>query len=346
MKRFGFIVVLSLVGIFFLWSGCSRSDPERILYAWGGQTMGTTYEVKIYFEELTEEDRFALQKKVEAELVAVNAAMSTWIQDSEISTFNQLPAGEEMQIGLRFQTVLQRSIDLNGLTEQAFDPTLSPLIDLWGFGAAKPLGAEPKKDQIEQALARMGMDKVVLEGNKLSKALDGVQINLSAIAKGYGVDQVAKVLEAEGITTLYVEIGGEVICRGKKPGNAFWHIGIQVPTPGAEISSQRIVKLYNKALATSGDYRNFHETEKGKRHHILDPRTGMPAGHSLASVSVVADDCMTADAVATALYVMGTEQGMNWLTLHPELNALFIDRTETGFKMTATQGFQTLMIEP
>jgi len=348
--------VKSLLRFYFLFwmclavclTSCGRKAPPRTTLSWRGKTMGTTYGVKVVTLDPDKVQLEKIQEEVEAELVAVNEAMSTWLPESEISRFNKMESGLDMEISGRFAQVMVVSEGISQLTGGAFDPTLGPLIDLWGFGAGEPRENDPSDEEIEAAMAKVGMAGLELTETSLLKKKAGIELNLSAVAKGYGVDQVASVLETYGHRNYYVEIGGEVRCEGLNESGVPWNIGIQVPVAESGMQSHRIVSVLNRALATSGDYRIFFETEKGRRHHILDPRTGRPAEHTLASVSVLAADCMTADAVATALYVMGTSEGMAWMVEHPalEVEALFIDRTESGFKLTATPGFQEVILEP
>ena len=325
-------------------SACSPPPAKSALSGWKGETMGTTYQVQLVAEGLTPGKLNTLRTRVEAELVAVNEAMSTWLPESEISRFNRMEAGEGLEVSDRFRDVLDAAKDLHRDTGGAFDPTLGPLVDLWGFGAEDTEGEAPSADAIHAALSKVGMRHIALEEGKLRKAVAGVELNVSAIAKGYGVDRVLELLEGEGLDNIYVEIGGEVACRGVNGRGTPWILGIQTPQADAKESAYRKVALENRALATSGDYRNFRESDGPRRHHLLDPRTGSPTSHSLASVSVLAGDCMTADAVATALYVMGTAEGMDWLAERPEVQALFIDRTETGYRLTATGGFEKAMV--
>lgn len=313
--------------------------------AWHGSTMGTTYEVKLAGVTVNDADLDRLTREVDRELVAVNAAMSTYIADSEISLFNRMTSVEEVQdISYRFAEVMLRSIQVYEETGGAFNPALGPLIDLWGFGAGSTDVGAPAEEEVRERLEVISFDHVVLEEGGLRKRDPRVEINLSAVAKGYAVDRIHLLLQEEGFDHIYVEIGGEVVCSGLNPAGEAWQIGIQMPERDASASFLRVVRLENRALATSGDYRNFMGDAEEHRHHILDPRTGWPAGHSLASVSVLAEDCMTADAVATALYVMGTEEGMEWLSSRPELEALFIDRHEGGFSFTATPGFDEALV--
>lgn len=338
------LAFLALVGVALLVYDTRRFSSAAET-SWQGRTMGTTYEIKLAGVRMEGEALATIQRRVDDELIAVNAAMSTYISDSEISRFNRRPGGIPMEIGDRFRDVMERSFDIFEQTGGVFDPTLGVLIDLWGFGAGSTPGAPaPAEEEIGESLEKMGFDRIRLTPGGLSKEEDGLEINLSAIAKGYGVDRIAALLEAEGFRNVYVEIGGELVCRGLNANGVPWRIGIQIPEPEAEEMAMRVLSLRNRALATTGDYRNFLGEDGRRRHHVLDPRTGRPVEHRLASVSVLAADCMTADAIATALYVMGAEEGMAWLEGVPEVDALFIDRDTDGFILTATPGFEETLI--
>jgi thiamine biosynthesis lipoprotein len=331
--------ILALMGIALIYFDAKRmeANPETV---WRGYTMGTTYEIKLAGVQLDKEELERVKQRVEAELQAVNDAMSTYFPDSEISRFNRLPAGGVQPIEFRFREVMQRSIKIFESTEGTFDPTMGVLIDLWGFGAGSGEANQmPVESEIEEGLAKMGFEKIQLTDEGLSKELDGLEINLSAIAKGYGVDRIVKLLQAEGYQNIYMEIGGDLVCKGVNAQNIPWRIGIQVPSEMVGEGALKVMELRDGAVASSGDYRNFRFDGRERQHHILDPRTGHPTRHSLASVSVLAGDCMTADAVATALYVMGTEDGMRWVEQQADIEALFIDRDGDGFSASSTPGF-------
>jgi thiamine biosynthesis lipoprotein len=339
------LLLLGAVGVFLFSIGKGRPPEPDPVVSWMGETMGTTYQIQLADVTLEPDVLDDLTQRVTAELVAVNDAMSTYIPESEISRFNALESTEEVfGISERFQQVMVRSMDLYSETAGAFDPTLGPLIDLWGFGAGSGSDARPEEEQVRALLETIGLDRIELQNGSLRKTVPEVEINLSAIAKGYAVDRLVALLRDEGFQNIYVEIGGEVSCLGVNGLRVPWRIGIQVPERDAGSSVLRVVRLQDRALATSGDYRNYLEDEDMNRHHILDPRTGLPAEHRLASVSVLAEDCMTADAVATALYVMGTEEGMTWLSDKEGLDAFFIDREAGGFRVTSTPGFDQALV--
>jgi thiamine biosynthesis lipoprotein len=285
-----------------------------------------------------------LKKGVEERLLAINAAMSTYLPDSEISRFNRWESLEPFPVSEDFAKVLRQSFDIHTRSGGVFDPTLGPLINLWGFGAAAKPEHLPNDAAITELRGLVGMDRLRLEDVGLIKSHPAQQINLSAIAKGFAVDEVSAWLSEQGFIDHYVEIGGEVVCRGRNAVNLPWRIGIQTPAVEDEDAALRVVALDNLALATSGDYRNFNELDARRIHHILDPRSGRPALHDLASVSVLAADCMTADAIATALFVMGADEGMAWLSTQPGVEAFFIQRSPAGFRFQSTPGFRAALL--
>ena len=335
---------LALLGValaLFYPEGLTRPGPHQ---SFGGATMGTTYHVQIAGVALDDTQVQTLKAEVDAELLAVNQAMSTYMPESEISMFNRGGGSETFEVSPRFREVLARSFEINQLTDGRFDPTLGPLIDLWGFGAKKGSDEPISQAEIDGVMDRVGMAFLTLTDAGLQKHKPGMEINLSAIAKGYAVDRVAALLMAKGFENVYVEIGGELVCAGVNAQGIPWRIGIQVPAMDAEEHAMKVISLADHGLATSGDYRNYVEDKNGLRHHILDPRTGRPARHTLASVSVLASDCMSADAVSTALFVMGTEEGMAWVEKQQGIDALFIDREGEGYRITATPGFEAVLI--
>ena len=231
-----------------------------------------------------------------------------------------------------------------------FDVTLGPLIELWGFGPREPEDPVPSDESIASALAEVGQGGLLTldaEAGTLAKASPGVGINLSAIAKGYGIDAVAGTLEAAGVTDYMVEIGGDLFAKGKNPKDQAWQIGIEKPEAGAK-AVQLVVPVSNRGLATSGDYRNYFEHEGKRYSHILDPVLGRPVSHRTTSVTVVADNAMMADAWATALLVAGREDGLRLAEAH-DLAAFFIERdVQAGadaYITTQSSAFTALMAQ-
>jgi thiamine biosynthesis lipoprotein len=272
-----------------------------------GPTMGTTYRILVVGAGLDEPGQQQLGAAIATELEAVNASMSTYLPDSEISRFNGALSTDPFPISEGFAEVLRRAHAISVASEGAFDISVGPLVDAWGFG---PAGEQelPSEEQVALLRSRVGFEKLQLDGGLLSKSMPELRIDLSAIAKGWGVDQIAALLRSRGHRDLMVEIGGEVYASGKNQSGSAWRLGIERPQmEGRDV--QEVVGLQNQAMATSGDYRNFIGEGADRRSHTIDPRTGHPVSHELASVSVVAENCTDADGWATALTVLGPEAG-------------------------------------
>lgn len=311
--------------------------------------MGTTYTVK-YLTDSNTSPAQPTQAELDALLHEVNRQMSTYQTDSEISRFNQMKAAQgAMPISNDFATVVAEAIRLNQFTEGALDVTIGPLVNLWGFGPDKRIHKTPTSAELAQTIPNIGIDKIHLtlpQANRaaqLSKATDHVYLDLSAIAKGFGVDKIATYLEQRGIQNYLVEIGGELRAKGKNPQQQIWNVGIEQPQILQKQTSQIVVPLNNQALATSGDYRNFQIDSTGKRlSHIIHPQTQQPISHQLASISVIADNAMTADGLSTGLFVLGEERALALAEQH-QLAIFLIIKTEQGFETKMSSAFQKLL---
>lgn len=314
-----------------------------------GETMGTTYTVK-YLTDSNTSPAQPTQAELDALLHEVNRQMSTYQTDSEISRFNQMKAAQgAMPISNDFATVVAEAIRLNQFTEGALDVTIGPLVNLWGFGPDKRIHKTPTSAELAQTIPNIGIDKIHLtlpqanQAAQLSKATDHVYLDLSAIAKGFGVDKIATYLEQHGIQNYLVEIGGELRAKGKNPQQQIWNVGIEQPQILQKQTSQIVVPLNNQALATSGDYRNFQIDSTGKRlSHIIHPKTQQPISHQLASISVIADNAMTADGLSTGLFVLGEERALALAEQH-QLAIFLIIKTEQGFETKMSSAFQKLL---
>ena len=313
-----------------------------------GRTMGTTYEIKIVGSRKVRSELDAIYSEITHTLFKLNRQMSTYIDDSEISVFNTSTATNPYPISVDFAKVTEKAIELSHATIGAFDPTLDPLINLWGFGNKGQTKSPPSSNEVTQALARCNVEYLQLSpGPAIRKTISNLQLNLSAIAKGYAVDTVTELFWKHGWTNTYVEIGGEIRVSGHNRKRQPWRIGIDLPadnaSPGEAIAS--VFALRNRAVATSGDYRNYFEDSNGnRRSHLIDPRTGTPISHRLASVSVTATNCMIADGIATALMVMGVEQGLTWVEDQDHVDALFIARETDGtFRLVQSTGLPPLL---
>lgn len=298
--------------------------------------MGTTYSVKV----VDEVDAVALKAEIDQRLLAINQLMSTYIDDSEITRLNELAVGEAMALSSENLQMLRLSRKLHEQSHGKFDVTLGPLIALWGFGADPSRVDVPESAAIAEALASLGLDKLQIQGNEVTKKVP-VSVDFSAIAKGYGVDEVARIVAAAGAENYLVEIGGELIAKGLNQRGQVWRIGIETPDLQARIPFTA-VPLDNLAMATSGDYRNYFEVDGIRYSHTLDPNTGFPITHNLASVTVLAQTAAEADGYATAINVMGAESGQ---ALADALNlpVLFIIKADDGFVMQTSQAFDSYL---
>lgn len=302
---------------------CDEAGLGRTTTTIAGATMGTGYRVAIP-RLPAGVDRRALRAEIAGALETVNRQMSNWRTDSEISIFNAGTPRSWTGISPDTLTVVDKALHLGRLSQGAFDPTIGPLVDLWGFGPGALARRVPPRDRIEAALARIGFQHV--RTSKAPPAIDkarrGIGIDLCGIAKGFGVDKLSERLEANGVRDYLVEIGGELRVRGQSARQRPWRIGIERPTAGRR-AAQRILALDGGAIATSGNYRNFFDNGGARYSHIIDPRTGEPVMHELASVTVVAPTTMEADGWSTALMVLGPEAGSR-LAKRENLAALFI----------------------
>ncbi|MEN8254128.1 MAG: FAD:protein FMN transferase [Verrucomicrobiota bacterium] len=296
-----------------------------------GGTMGTGYSVTLS-GYVSRKAITKLSRQIEAELVEINRQMSTWDPKSGISIFNQSDESGPFPVSEGFSKVVRRALKLGEITGGAFDPTLNPLLNLWGFGSESEERKVPSDTDIAAAMEKTGSDKVwVDKSSNLWKAGPEVQLALGAIAKGHGVDAIGQLLDDAGHENWFAEIGGEVVVRGTNPKGKPWRIGIQHPSSNPAVDKlQGIVNLTEGAVATSGDYRNHIEQDGVLHSHILDPRSGRAVLSDTASVTVVAPNCMDADGMATALFVMGADEGLAWVEERPKVEAMFLVRGADG----------------
>jgi FAD:protein FMN transferase len=323
---------LALLGLAFFVS-CSHA-PQQL--AISGETMGTTYHVR-YVSANPQHNPERVKEAVDAVLVQVNARMSTYDPNSELSRFNQRLQTTPVVISRALEQVLRRALEIAVESDGALDVTVGPLVNLWGFGPQ----ARPEKVPTDAELAaireRVGYQLLTLENHQISKQVPELYVDLSTIAKGYGVDRVALLLEQLEIQNYLIEIGGEMRMKGSKPGAEPWRIAIEKPI-STERSVQRVVELADAAVATSGDYRNYYERDGVRFSHIIDPHTGKPIQHNLVSVTVITSNCMDADAYATALTVMGPQRALEFAE-QKQLAVLLITREEDGFKEHTSTAF-------
>lgn len=305
--------------------------------------MGTTYHVTVTTRGPAPGER--LQAKIDDRLAEVNRHLSTWIEDSEISRFNRLNEVDvEFPISDDFVRVMTVAAEIFAVSEGAWDGTIRPLVDLWGFGPAGPTLSAPSAEGIAAAKAQVGFDKIEIRPRgALVKRHPSVTVDLSSIAKGYGVDAVAEVVREEGFVDFLVEIGGEVYASGKRRDGGPWRVGINRPDPGASGEEvYAIVPLGGGALATSGDYRSYVLEGGIRRSHVIDPQTGQPVANGVVSASVFAPSCMQADGLATAVMVMGADPGLAMIEGLDGVEALVLVERRGGFlEEHRSSGFRT-----
>ena len=332
--------ILTIVSALFLLVGCNFSEPAQQTVTISGKTMGTTYNVK-YLADPEKVDAEKLKGKIEETLSAVNKALSNWDKTSEISNFNNEQSTDWYAVSPGFVEVMEEADRISRLSGGRFDVTLAPLINIWGFGP-KNEKPDPTETEIRNALQNVGMELVEVRQSPpaLKKVKPAVTINLSAIAKGYGVDKVAETLSDAGLTDYLVEIGGDLLTKGKNAEGKLWQIGIEKPDT-ANRSVHTVVPVEDAGMATSGDYRNYVEKDGVRLSHIIDPVTGRPITHNLASVTVIAENAMIADGMATALFVMGAEDGLK-MADKEGIAAFFIVRDGEGFSELESDTYKNL----
>ncbi len=302
-------IVLSLLSSVFLFTAC---QPKQNLIKIEGNAQGTSYHIS-YLSN----DGINYKKALDSLLKKIDNSMSTWEPNSLISRINN---NDSTAIADSYLIdVFRKSLEVSQKTDGAFDVTVGPLINSLGFGYTKKEYVDRSK--IDSLLPYVGYQMLSLKGKKIIKAKPQIQLDFNAIAQGYSVDVLAQYLESKGITNYLVEIGGELKTKGKKENNENWKVGIDQPNEkeSSERKLEAVVQLNNKALATSGNYRKFYVEGGQKYSHIINPKTGYPAKQNLLSATVIANDCMTADAYATAFMVMGLQESKAFLEQNKEL---------------------------
>lgn len=316
--------VLSIVGR----SGLGHSKASQ---GFNGRIMGTGYSVTLGNHASLEDTVHPL---VLAELQAIDTAMSTWRSASEISQFNNGNHDDWHAISASTMDVLQHALNTSRNTHGAFDVSVGPLVNLWGFGADNPRGlaniGKPSTSLIEKTMSLVDYQSIQIDvhANTIRKLIPSAQLDLSGVAKGYAVDQVAHALDVQGVSDYLIEVGGELRSRGARSRDNHWRVAIERPSTNQR-AVFRVLELKNNAIATSGDYRNFYMDGGIKYSHTIDPRTGTPIRHELASVTVVAPTTMQADSLSTAFMVMGPSEALSFASQH-NIAAHFIMRSASG----------------
>lgn len=335
-RRAKLMLPLCMAGLLALSFYRLRPDRSEALVI-EGKTMGTTYSVSLGAKSDPPDN---LPRLIQTELDRIEALMSTYRPESEVSRFNTHDSSEPFHLSSDTLAVVEAANAVSRASDGAFDITVRPLVSLWGFGAGAQVVA-PSEAKIASARQRIGYERLTLQPEKLSKSVGSLEIDLSAIAKGYAVDEVAALLSDHSIVHFLVEIGGELRVAGEKAPEVAWRLGIEQPSEQGRVV-ERVLELQDIGLATSGDYRNFYERDGVRISHTIDPRSGRPITHRLASVTVLHPQAMFADAWATALSVLGPEEGFQ-LAEREGLAALFLVRTATSsFQSQQTRRFSEI----
>ncbi|MBX2808221.1 MAG: FAD:protein FMN transferase [Cellvibrionaceae bacterium] len=332
--------LLMIIAVFLCSAVACQRQPALPTIVLSGATMGTTYHITLVSvpEAITTAQ---LQQATDALLLSINQQMSTYIEDSEISQFNRLPVDQWLPISEDFQAVLLLSQQIAAVTDGKFDITVGPLIELWGFG--NTLNQQiPDPEAIADAKAKTGWRYLSIDQQtqRITKSRE-LSLNVSAIAKGFAVDKLAAYYQSQGIANYLVEIGGEMRVQGTNAQGVLWKIGIEKPALLQQQQAQQIVSLDNQAVATSGDYRNYFEENGQRFSHTIDPETGYPVRHNIASVTVIAPTAAAADGFATALNVLGEKHALA-LAETEKLAAYFIlydDQSESGYRTVTSPYF-------
>ena len=297
--------------------------------------MGTTYHITFFSP--TEVDKKALQTDIDVLLEHINDVMSTYRPKADISRFNTSDSTDKFSVHPDMLTVMQASQKLSKESLGGFDVTLGPLINVWGFGPKGIVTKAPTDAEIQQLRTYVGFEKITLYKDGLAKSHPKTRVSLSAIAKGYGVDRVAELLAEKGIQNYLVEIGGEMRLSGKKPTGESWKIAVEKPV-AMDRAVQKILEPGNNGVATSGSYRNYFEENGIRYSHTIDPRTGKPITHNLVSVTVFHPSAMLADGLATAITVLGPQEGLAFANKH-EYAVMLVTKAKDGFEEHYSKAF-------
>jgi thiamine biosynthesis lipoprotein len=318
-------------------TGCGNDHAQFPLLELTGSTMGTSYNVKLVALP-SQTDAEALQAQIDNDLSKIEQRMSTYRTGSELSLFNRSEATDWVEVSAELCGVVEQALSVSEITS-AFDITVGPLVNLWGFGPDETLPEPPENDVIEEALQYTGF--AMLHTQCMTPAIRKdraeIYVDLSAYAKGYAVDQIAMLLSDQGLNNFMVEIGGELRMHGHNADGKLWSVAIEKPAE-FESAVQIIVQTTDVAIATSGDYRNFYQFAGQRYSHTIDPKTGYPVTHKTAAVSVISDTAAFADAMATALLVLGVDEGLA-LAEREGIAAYFMLRTDSGMEAYSTAAF-------
>ena len=334
-RKYSFFIIITTL---LLWALIFFVIPFKTETVFLGKTMGTTYEVKIT-KNLSNYNQNIITQDIDSILNSINQSMSTYIPNSEISLINKDEVVfKSFIVSNSFKYVLNKSLEYYNLTEGAFDVTIKPLLKLWGFKGVS-VDKEPEVSAINDIIEYVGSNKIKFKGNQLTKKHPKLQLDFGAIAKGYAVDQISNYLIESGYKSHYVEIGGEIICKGKK-----WNIQIAYPEFLSN-KGYKIVELNNHAIATSGTYNQFIEIDDFEYSHIFDPRLGRPVQNTVVSVTVISNKSIDSDALATSLKVLGKEKGVELINSISNVECMFILKENNVLKDYYSNNFLSFILD-
>jgi len=312
---------------------------QNVAVVFHGKTMGTTYSIKAYIPRYVDENE--VSSKIINRLDVINQSMSTYIKDSEISRFNKLNSTNDFKISDDFLIVMKQADNLYKLTHGLFDASIYPLVNLWGFTRDKDLEKAPSDTEIQKVMAYVNFNKIQIKDNNIIQKINpNLKIDLSSIAKGYSVDEISKILNSYSSQSYFVEIGGEIYVKGKKEDGNPWVVGIHSPNINdAKNKIFHSLQLENKAIATSGNYRNYIKIKSHKYGHIINPKTGYPTNSPIVSISVIADSTMLADGLATSFMMMKVNQILQISNSIKGVEVYIIEKINNSFKITTSNNF-------
>ena len=338
------LAAVALVAVITTLAACDSAPPPA-QHALAGETMGTTWSVKL-FDAVSDAEYERLAADLSALFDDLNAKLSTWDEDSELSRFNRSRDVGWQSVSPEIAEIVGAARRISDHTRGAFDVTVAPVVALWGFGADAGERYVPARELLAERMAAVGYRHLSarLDPPALRKALPALQVDLSAIAKGYAADRAASLIAARGVVNYLAEVGGELRASGVSRQLQPWRVGVEKPAPGWR-ETMRVVELQGRGIATSGDYRNFIELDGRRYSHEIDPRTGEPVPYRGASLTVIADTAMEADAWATGLFVLGGDEALSIAEAHG-LAVYFIEQKADGFSQMFNDAFAEHIVSP
>ncbi|NOX35644.1 MAG: FAD:protein FMN transferase [Deltaproteobacteria bacterium] len=344
MKFFKITSLYLIISFFIFQSSGFAFQTTGRQYAISGKTMGTFYTIK--FISHKSESLSLWEEKVDTLLKEVNRKLSMFDAKSEISLFNKKATGKLVTISPEFYAVILTGKKLYRMTNGAWDASVKPLVDLWGFGTENSTNKIPDPGKIAVALSKVGFNHIAIKGTNAVQKTKPITLDFGSIAKGYGVDAVAKLFTSSGINDVLVEIGGELYASGKNRKGKYWSVGISKPDKiYINQGLYKIIRLDNKAIATSGNYRNFFEIKGKTFSHIIDPKTGFPVDNGIVSASVISQNCTFADGLATALMVMDLKKGIRLVNSLEDTECLIIQKKGQKLLNHASKNFGDLVVK-